>query len=428
MCGPRTSAADRATLRVQQLGDYAFFFTGIKGAARCAARPRSCDLSQGIVTHDNRVTFHLVAPDPEFLDKLAVPGAFVVPAGTPTHPITKLPLAATGPTVRSARRTCKARSGSSSARNPHFHARSPWRPSGYVARILIRSKGNLRVAAVLGAIEHGQADYSFSLGNSEITHSIRQKLAIQYPLLLKTLPAGLGFSGLELNTKMAPFDHQAVRRAISYAIDRRRALPLWPHSASLLTCQVLDPGFSSYQQYCPYTVNRTPQGAPNLRKAHALVSGSGTRGTHVTLTTDPQHIPIARYLAKVLDRLGYPTHLRVPRANKPWGNTQAQITFGWAADYPTPANFFLQFTCAPTSATHFCNPRIDALIAHAEHLQASQPDQANRIWTKLDRRITDQAPEVFLFDSRYDTLISRRVRNFQFNEFYGVLFDQLWVR
>src|SRR6185437_16577925 len=104
---------------------------------------------------------------------------------------------------------------------------SPWRPGGYVDRILIRSKGNIRVADVLRAIEHGRADYSFSLGNSEITRPIRQKLVTQYPQLLKTLPGGLGFSGLELNTTMAPFNHQAVRRAISYAIDRRRALPLW---------------------------------------------------------------------------------------------------------------------------------------------------------------------------------------------------------
>jgi YVTN family beta-propeller protein len=413
----------------------ATYLTGIVGAARCTARPGSCDLSRGITTndHDNTVTIHLVAPDPEFLDKLAV-GAFVVPAGTPvgtpSHPITKLPLAATGPyMIRSATPNVEGEKRIELVPNPHFNAWSPWRPRGYLDRILILNKENLSVTAVLRAIEHGHADYSFSLGNSEITHSIRQKLATRYPELLKTLPAGLGFSGLELNTTMAPFNHQAVRRAISYAIDRRHALRLWPHSASLLTCQVLDPGFSSYKRYCPYTVNRTPQGAPNLRKAQALVNGSGTRGTRVTLTTDPVHTAIAGYLAKVLDRLGYPTHLRVRDLDN-WGNPQAAITFGFAADYPAPADFFLLFKCGspPFLATHFCSHKIDRLIARAEHLQASQPDQANRIWTKLDRQITDQAPEVFLFDSRYDVLISKRVRNFQSNDFYGVLFDQLWVK
>ncbi len=38
------------------------------GGAACVARPARCDLSRGIVTNDaaNSVTFHLVAPDPEF--------------------------------------------------------------------------------------------------------------------------------------------------------------------------------------------------------------------------------------------------------------------------------------------------------------------------------------------------------------------------
>src|SRR5262249_24261148 len=114
------------------------YLEGIVGAARCAARPgQQCDLSQGIIAnalHDT-VTFHLVARDPEFLDKLAVPGAFAVPAGTPAQQITKLP-PATGPyVIRSA--TAKR---IEFVRNPYF--RSPARPRGYVDRILIRNTGN----------------------------------------------------------------------------------------------------------------------------------------------------------------------------------------------------------------------------------------------------------------------------------------------
>ncbi len=58
---------------------------GIVGASRCIERPRRCDLSDGIVANDaaRTVTFHLVAADPNFLYKLALPNAFVLPAGTP---------------------------------------------------------------------------------------------------------------------------------------------------------------------------------------------------------------------------------------------------------------------------------------------------------------------------------------------------------
>ncbi|HEY5986691.1 MAG TPA: ABC transporter substrate-binding protein, partial [Streptosporangiaceae bacterium] len=58
------------------------FYTGIVGAKQCTAK--HCDLSQGVVADDSAytLTIHLTAPDPEFLDKLALPFAYVVPAST----------------------------------------------------------------------------------------------------------------------------------------------------------------------------------------------------------------------------------------------------------------------------------------------------------------------------------------------------------
>ena len=42
-------------------------------------RPRTCDLSQGIVTDDTTITFNLVEPDPDFPYKLTLPFAYPVP-------------------------------------------------------------------------------------------------------------------------------------------------------------------------------------------------------------------------------------------------------------------------------------------------------------------------------------------------------------
>ncbi len=58
------------------------FYAGIVGADKCKAT--SCDLSQGVVADDNAytLTIHLTASDPEFLDKLALPFAYVVPGNT----------------------------------------------------------------------------------------------------------------------------------------------------------------------------------------------------------------------------------------------------------------------------------------------------------------------------------------------------------
>jgi peptide/nickel transport system substrate-binding protein len=67
----------------------ASIYRGIVGAARCATRRgERCDLSKGIEADDRAGTIiiHLTEPDPQFLYKLALPLASVVPAGTPLRP------------------------------------------------------------------------------------------------------------------------------------------------------------------------------------------------------------------------------------------------------------------------------------------------------------------------------------------------------
>ena len=75
------------------------FYAGIVGASQCESGPGPCNLARGIVADDaaNTVTFHLTAPDPDFLYKLAFCWAYAVPAGTPDHLISAAQLPATGP-------------------------------------------------------------------------------------------------------------------------------------------------------------------------------------------------------------------------------------------------------------------------------------------------------------------------------------------
>ena len=72
---------------------------GIVGAAACLREPTTCDLSQGIETNDEArtVTIHLTAPDPDFLNKLALPFASVVPAWNPLRVVGAEPMPRTGP-------------------------------------------------------------------------------------------------------------------------------------------------------------------------------------------------------------------------------------------------------------------------------------------------------------------------------------------
>jgi peptide/nickel transport system substrate-binding protein len=83
------------------------FYSGIVGASRCASTPARCDLADGIIADGKTgtVTFHLLAPDPDFLYKLAFPFADAIPPGTPFRPIdaTTGPVSASSTGQRSAR-------------------------------------------------------------------------------------------------------------------------------------------------------------------------------------------------------------------------------------------------------------------------------------------------------------------------------------
>jgi peptide/nickel transport system substrate-binding protein len=58
---------------------------------------------------------------------------------------------------------------------------------------------------------------------------------------------------LTLNTRIPPFDKHDARRAVNYALDRRKfADILGGQDAARPTCQILPPGFPGYVHYCPY--------------------------------------------------------------------------------------------------------------------------------------------------------------------------------
>ena len=60
------------------------WYQSIAGASACERHPARCDLSDGIVADDkaDTVVFRLTRPDPEFLYKLALTFAYVLPGST----------------------------------------------------------------------------------------------------------------------------------------------------------------------------------------------------------------------------------------------------------------------------------------------------------------------------------------------------------
>ena len=155
-----TGADVKATFeRLFKIGDSpnaGTWYNVIQGADACIKTPKTCDLSTGDRVNGDKVTFHLTTADPEFLDKLAVPFAFILPASTPATNV-NIPPPGTGPTSGSQYSPNKQ---IKLVRNPYFKEWSKdAQPAGNPDVIV--QKFGLTPEAEVTQVENNQADWMF---------------------------------------------------------------------------------------------------------------------------------------------------------------------------------------------------------------------------------------------------------------------------
>ena len=404
--------------------------TGLKavaGAGSCS-RGRRCDLSKGVVTRGDSITFHLSGPAPFFLFDLS--GLYPVPPGTPRRDVGTKPVPGTGPyTIESyvSGRQLKL------VRNPHFRVWSEAaRPDGYPDEVAFRlGTGDQQAFA---AIADGTADVHLAVPPDRVS-----ELKTRYTRQLHEVPER-ATTFLFMNTERPPFDNVRVRRALNYAIDRRRVVELQGGTAvAQVTCQIVMPTVPGYTRYCPYTLDPRSSGewtAPDLARARQLIASSRTQGQKVTVWTFPPYFAKAgRYVVSLLRQLGYRAQLKELKDLSTYfaviSDPKTQPQSGLAGWFGGTQGFHALDTLRCDFAQNwarFCDRDGDRQLRRSLELHTRDPAAAARIWARLDRRRVDAAPWVPLFTPRTPYLVSKRVGNWQFHPYLFVLLDQLWVR
>jgi YVTN family beta-propeller protein len=446
--GRPVKASDvRATFeRLYDVGELPVtYYDGVLGAARCKQPRTRCDLSRGIVANDEArtVSFRLAEPDPEFLYKLALPFAYVLPAGVPARRAgPKNPLPATGPYMIAqyrVKRVLRLR------RNPHFREWSQAaQPDGYPDEIVFDIGGTPDDA--VREVISGKADI-FTSAQSQNSPSSDQLTATKtrHASQVHTNPQPAAI-GLFLNTNVAPFNSLNVRRAISYAADRAAAVEAaGGRDVAQTTCQILPPSFPGHRPYCPFSAGDATPGrwkAPDLAKAQALIAASGTRGMKITVWSWADKPWPGRLAVNLLRSLGYRVSLASGASFEYFeraydSRTKAQIgTWEWISDYAVASGFYNPIlTCksfrpndpANSNASQFCDPRIERLVERATVEQLTNPAVARELWARIDQETVDAAPVVPLVNPKSVDVVSKRVGNYQYSPF-GPLITQLWVR
>jgi peptide/nickel transport system substrate-binding protein len=416
------------------------FYNGIVGADACLKIPATCTLDGGVVGDESAgtVTIHLVAPDAEFLDKLAVPHAVILPADTPPRDMGSTPIAGTGAYMFAAYDPNKQLK---IVRNPHFKEWSKEaQPDGYPDEI--HYDFGLTGQAQITAIENGQADWTFNQPPPDRLAEIGTKYKDQ--VHISTLTA-IWYA--PMNTNLPPFNNLKARQAVNFAIDRNAAVKLFGGTAlAQPACQVLPPGFPGYEPYCPYTLNPGAKwSAPDLARARQLVAESGTAGQKVTIIVSDSTAAqsLGTYLQSVLNSIGYDASVKSISGNIQFTyiqNTSNKVQISvslWNQDYPAASDFLnVLFGCAsfhPGSDSSiniagFCDKAIDAKMQHALATGVTDPVAANREWAAIDKLVTDQAPAAVLFTPKNVDFVSKRVKHFVFSFQYYWLHTASWIQ
>lgn len=420
----------RALERAYELGgwivDQGTAVTAVIGGDLCS-KGRRCNLSRGVLTTGDTVTFRLSKPAPFFLSDLSF--LYPIPAGTPSQDVGTKPVPGTGSYAIESYvpgRQVKL------VRNPHFRVWSETaRPDAYPDEIVFRIEDD--VAQAVTAVAQGKADVLLDF----IPADRIEQLSVRHAGQLHVEPERTMFA-LFLDTKQSPFSDVRVRRALNYAVDRRRLVELGGGPALRQpTCQVISPTVPGYVRYCPYTLDPRSTGewtAPDVRKAQQLIAASGTRGQKVTVWTWPLMGEEGRYVVSLLRRLGYRAQLQELKTwdvysrtildpkTRPQGGFIGWFGIQYASQQINTLRCGYSFNLA-----HFCDRGVDRRAARALSLFATDPESAASAWAQLDRELVDQAPWVPLFNPRFPWLASKRVGNWQYHPYSGVLLDQLWV-
>jgi len=416
------------------------WYNVIVGGDACVKTPATCNLDKGIVVDDanNTVTFHLTRGDPEFLDKIAVPFAFILPTGTPNKEV-QIPPPGTGPykwVEYNPNKEMKL------VRNTYFKVWSKdAQPAGNPDVIV--QKFGLSGEAQVTQVENGQADWMFDTPPADRLSEMSTKYASQ--VYVNPLTAVYYFA---FNVRVPPFNNLKARQGVNFATDRNALVKIYGGpKLAVPTCQILPPSFPGYKAYCPYTKNpgSGKWTAPDMAKAQQLINASGTKGAVVKVNTDTTDVNKAfgLYFVGLLNKLGYKAQLQAlsPDIQYPYcQNSKNKIQFcysSWYQDYPAASDFlnvllgcdsFVPNSNASPNIAEFCNKPIQGQMNAALQQGITDPSGANTKWEAVDKAVTDQAPWVSMFNPKYVNFVSKRVKGFQFSPQWYFLIDQASVK
>jgi ABC-type transport system substrate-binding protein len=392
------------------------YYRDIVGAERYSSgQAKTVD---GIETPDHwTIIFHLTAPDPIFLAKLAMPFAAAVP------------------------REAVARYGRDFSR--HALGSGPfmlreWKSGQRI--VLIKNpyyfiKGIPHLDAVVEQMgvdenlewlkyETGEIDLS-AIPPAEFPYVM--KTPRLKALTLKLVMLATDYLGI--NCQMAPFTDVRVRRAFNYAINKDKFIAVF-NRRGVAASGILPPGLPGS--------DRTIQGYPyDPAKARQLLEQASIPRNftpQLWIRADETQMMLAQSIQQDLLQVGVHVVLK-PVAWPPLleairqPGTVELVLSGWEADFPDPENFlevlFARKQWGANNNSFYYNPRVDALFAQAARL--TNMNGRYRIYDEAQKIIVSDAPWVFLYYPVTYVIRQPWVHGYMLNPMRPTRLDHVWL-
>jgi peptide/nickel transport system substrate-binding protein len=259
----------------------------------------------------------------------------------------------------------------------------------------------------------------------------RASLGVPAHLAFRTVPLTL-VAGIAINTAHPPLDDVRVRRAIAESIDRaaiskKITLGRYPvvDTAQPLGSWARDPSVHE-PAYDPAAADRLLDGAGWKRGAGGarVKNGVPLALTYVQFPESQTGVRVATFVQSELGARGFAVTVKslsnaqlfLPRSQSGTLATGAfdlaYVPWPMGAD---PDDSFLLTCNGSANSMRWCDREVDALERRA--LVAPSREERKRLYARIERRVADAVPIVYLFNPSYSYAYRDALRGFSPNAF-----------
>ncbi|MGH7878602.1 MAG: ABC transporter substrate-binding protein, partial [Candidatus Binataceae bacterium] len=363
------------------------------------------------------IRFRLIAPDPIFIHKLAMPFAAAVPREIAERwgEDFSRHVVGSGPFM-----LAQWLGGQRLVliRNPHYFDKALPRLDAIVDQIGVSEELEWL------KFEAGEIDVS-SIPPAEFPYVMKTPRLKAQTIHIVTLSTDY----LGMNCQMRPFDDVRVRRAFNYAIRKDKLIAIL-NGRGVAARAILPPGLPGYDP--------SVAGYPyDPAKARALLEAAGVArdfAPQIWFRADQNETILAESIQQDLAIVGVHAVLK-PLAWSPLleavrqPNTVELASLGWEADFPDPSNFlevlFSKKQWGDNNDTFYANRRVDALLDQA----APVSDSASRyqLYDRAQKMVLADAPWVPLYHRVAYVIRQPWVNDYILNPMRPTRLEKIWL-